>query len=70
MYVFQYGMYVDVDDARYKLDYYYYGMPSYFTHMESVDFKCITKTNLRELLTIYSIYTREIKTFDIFREGM
>ena len=70
MYVFGYALYVNVEDARYRLDSYYYGMPSYFTHMESVDFKCITKTNLRELLTIYSIYMREIKTVDIFGEGM
>lgn len=70
MYVFGYALYVNVEDARYRLDSYYYGMPSYFAHMESVDFKCITKTNLRELLTIYSIYMREIKTVDIFGEGM
>lgn len=68
MYIFDYGFYVDVDDARYTLDSYYSENGHRFPNMTITDFKCITKTNLRELLTIYSIYTREIKTFDIFEE--
>lgn len=68
MYIFGYSRYVDVGDARYKLDSYYSESSYRFPNMTITDFKCITKTNLRELLTIYSIYTREIKTFDIFEE--